>query len=92
MHMAGAGASVVISSRKQPDCDAVVQEITDRYGPGRAIAIAANISSKQELHRLVEETIAVYGRIDVLVCNAASKSLSRPPFQDRRRAIPQGAR
>ena len=43
------GAKVVISSRKQDACDQVAKEINDKYGKGRAIAVAANISSKENL-------------------------------------------
>ena len=46
--------------------------INAKYGAGRAIAIAANISSKEHLTRLVDETIRAFGQIHVLVCNAAS--------------------
>lgn len=66
------GAKVVVSSRKQDVCDAVAKEINDKAGAGSAIAIAANISSKENLQNLVDETNAKLGKIDVLVCNAAS--------------------
>jgi len=66
------GARVVISSRKQDACEAVVKEIDERFGAGRAIAVAASISSKAELQNLVDTTQARFGRIDVLVCNAAT--------------------
>src|SRR6202040_231952 len=39
---------------------------------GRAAAIPANISSKEQLEHLAEETTRVFGQIDILVCNAAS--------------------
>lgn len=67
--MAQAGARVVISSRKQDACDEVAQQI--RAGGGQAIAHACNISSKSELEQLVARTRAEFGRIDVLICNAA---------------------
>ncbi len=70
--MAEAGARVVISSRKQQACDVVAAEINRRYGSGRAMAIAASLSSKDQLGELVEATVGSFGRLDVLVCNAAS--------------------
>ena len=70
--MAAHGAKVVISSRKQPACDQVANEINAQYGSGQAIAVAASISSKTELQHVVDETIAHFGKIDVLVCNAAT--------------------
>src|SRR5206468_12778437 len=66
------GAQVVISSRKQDACEAVAGAINERFGAGRTIAIAANISSKDALRQLVEQTLHAFGRIDTLVCNAAS--------------------
>lgn len=70
--VAAAGGQVVISSRKQGACDVVANEINAEFGDGRAIAVAASISSKSDLSHLVEETRARFGKIDVLVCNAAS--------------------
>ncbi|WP_426258759.1 SDR family oxidoreductase [Sphingomonas sp. DC1600-2] len=72
------GAKVVISSRKQEACDAVAAEINARYGEGRAIAVAANISDKAGLQHLVDATRAAFGQIDVLVCNAASNPYYGP--------------
>ena len=67
--MATFGAKVVISSRKREACEQVKAEITKRGGD--AIVIPCNIGDKQELTRLVEETNKTWGKIDVLVCNAA---------------------
>jgi NAD(P)-dependent dehydrogenase (short-subunit alcohol dehydrogenase family) len=76
--MAEQGASVVISSRKQDACEQVAAEINDRHGAGRAIAVAASISDKEALRNLVDETRRQLGRIDVLVCNAASNPYYGP--------------
>ncbi len=72
------GARVVISSRKQDACDAVAAEINARFGEGRALAVTASISDKAALQRLVDATRAKWGRIDVLVCNAASNPYYGP--------------
>ena len=67
--MAEHGARVVISSRTISACEEVAQSIRD---DGRdALAIACNISHKDQLESLVAATRAAYGQIDVLVCNAA---------------------
>ena len=66
------GASVVISSRKAEACAETAGAINRALGRDAAKPIAANISSKEELQHLVDETIAAHGRIDILVCNAAS--------------------
>jgi NAD(P)-dependent dehydrogenase (short-subunit alcohol dehydrogenase family) len=76
--MAEHGARVVISSRKAGPCEEVAAEINAQHGEGRAIAVPANISSKDDLQRLVEETNRAFGRIDVLVCNAASNPYYGP--------------
>src|ERR1700727_1983972 len=75
---AAAGARVVISSRKRPACDEGAASINAKHGMGRAIAIAANISDKAALETLVSDTRARFGRIDLLVCNAASNPYFGP--------------
>ena len=75
---AAAGARVVISSRKQPACQAVADAINAEYGEERAIAIAASISEKPALEALVCETRRRFGQIDLLVCNAASNPYYGP--------------
>ena len=72
------GAKVVISSRKQVPCDEVAAAINAKYGAGTAIAVAANISSKEQLKNLVDETNRQLGHVDVLVCNAASNPYYGP--------------
>jgi NAD(P)-dependent dehydrogenase (short-subunit alcohol dehydrogenase family) len=72
------GAHVVISSRKQDACDEVAAALNARHGAGRAIAVAASISRKGDLQAMVERTMREFGRIDVLVCNAASNPYYGP--------------
>jgi NAD(P)-dependent dehydrogenase (short-subunit alcohol dehydrogenase family) len=67
--MARAGAKVVVSSRKADAVEAVTKELVAQ---GReAIGVPCNIGSKQELQNLVDKTMEKWGRIDILVCNAA---------------------
>jgi NAD(P)-dependent dehydrogenase (short-subunit alcohol dehydrogenase family) len=72
------GAKVVISSRKLEPCEQVAAAINARHGAGTAIAVAANISSKDALQKLVDETTQRLGPVDVLVCNAASNPYYGP--------------
>ena len=72
------GAKVVISSRKQDACDTAAADINARFGEGTAIAVAANISDKAGLQALVDATRTAFGRIDCLVCNAASNPYYGP--------------
>ena len=76
--MADQGARVTISSRKPGPCQDVAKAINDKHGEERAIAITANISSKEELQRLVDETNKAFGKIDIVVCNAASNPYFGP--------------
>ena len=68
--MAGQGANVVISSRKLEKCEEVAAEI-NKLGSGKAVAIDCNISHKDQLQTLVDQTREQFGQIDILVCNAA---------------------
>jgi NAD(P)-dependent dehydrogenase (short-subunit alcohol dehydrogenase family) len=67
---AEAGAAVVISSRNQETCDAVAAELA---GAGhRALAVACNVGRPADVEALVARTNDAFGRIDILVCNAAT--------------------
>ena len=76
--MAEHGAKVVISSRKPEACAEVAAAINAKSGAGNAMSIPANISSKDELKHLVAETTARWGKVDILVCNAASNPYYGP--------------
>lgn len=69
--MAEHGAKVTISSRKALPCEETAAEINAAY-PGHAISVPANISSKADLQNLVDRTRAAFGKVDILVCNAAT--------------------
>ncbi|MBL4866120.1 MAG: SDR family oxidoreductase [Pseudomonadales bacterium] len=71
--MADAGADVVVSSRNIGDCEDIAREINERDTPnqGRAIAIACNISHRDQLENIVTQTQKQLGKIDILVLNAA---------------------
>jgi NAD(P)-dependent dehydrogenase (short-subunit alcohol dehydrogenase family) len=72
------GAKVVISSRKGSACENVAASINESFGEERAIAVPANISSKEDLQKLVDATSNKWGRIDILVCNAATNPYYGP--------------
>jgi NAD(P)-dependent dehydrogenase (short-subunit alcohol dehydrogenase family) len=76
--LAAQGAKVVVSSRKAPACQEVADAINAEHGDERAIVVPASISSKEELQNLVDETKRRLGRIDILVCNAASNPYYGP--------------
>ena len=64
------GARVVVSSRKQEACDEVAKEIV--AAGGDAVAIACHIGDMEALAALFAEVERRYGRLDVLVNNAAT--------------------
>ena len=76
MRMAEHGARVVISSRKIEACEAVAAEI--RADGGTAIAKACHVGRKEQLQALVDATIAEWGGIDILVCNASVNVYAGP--------------
>lgn len=68
--MAGEGAKVVVnyvSHRKE--AEQVVTMIRNKGG--KAISVQADISRKEDVERLIKQALNEYGRIDVLVNNAA---------------------
>ncbi len=67
--MARAGARVVVSSRKADACAGVVKSIAE--AGGEAIAVPCNVSQSVQLQALVDQTVAAFGGVDILVCNAA---------------------
>ena len=76
--MAEHGAKVVISSRNLEPCTEVADALNATHGAGTAIAVAANISRKEALQNLVDETMKAFGRVDIVVCNAASNPYYGP--------------
>jgi len=66
------GAKVIISSRKLDICEQTADEINTKLGSEVAYAIPANISDDKQLEILVNETREKIGKIDVLICNAAT--------------------
>jgi NAD(P)-dependent dehydrogenase (short-subunit alcohol dehydrogenase family) len=67
--MALFGANVVVSSRKVEACEDVVAGI--KKAGGKAMAIPAHIGDRAALQALVDKSRQAFGKIDVLVCNAA---------------------
>ena len=67
---AQAGAKVALSSRKQDALDEAARDINAEGG--EAIGIAAHNGDKAALKNLVAQTVAHFGRLDILVNNAAT--------------------
>jgi len=82
--LAAHGARVVVASRKLDACQAVVDGI--KADGGEAMAITCNITNRGDLEKLVKESEAAYGQIDIMVANAAVN-----PFMGSNLDIPDDA-
>ncbi len=74
--MARAGAKVVVSSRKAEACEAVKKEFEAQGF--QVLAQPCNVSRKEELQALVDLTLKTWGRIDIVVANAAANPYYGP--------------
>src|SRR5262249_13127169 len=69
LRFAREGANVTVNCLRTLDkAEAVAEEI--RRQGGRAIVVAADVSRRDQADRLVAETIAAFGKVDILVSNA----------------------
>jgi NAD(P)-dependent dehydrogenase (short-subunit alcohol dehydrogenase family) len=68
--LARCGARVVISSRKAEACEQVAAELKAKGY--ETLAVPCHVGRKEDLQHLVDTTLQTWGRIDVLVCNAAT--------------------
>ncbi len=68
--LAQSGADLIIASRKIDDLEKVAEEI--RNMGRKALAVATHIGRLDEIRNLVDKAIAKFGRIDILVNNAAT--------------------
>jgi len=71
---AGAGASLVIASRKLDACEALAEEVTTRFGTA-ALPVAANVSHWDDCDALVTAAYDRFDHVDVLVNNAGMSPL-----------------
>jgi dehydrogenase/reductase SDR family protein 4 len=74
--LARAGARVSISSRKAEACQQTKDEL-EKQG-FQVLAQACNVSRKEDLQALVDATVAHWGRVDIVVANAASNPYFGP--------------
>jgi NAD(P)-dependent dehydrogenase (short-subunit alcohol dehydrogenase family) len=72
------GARVVIASRKVDGVQAVAESIGKEHGPDRVLALAVHTGKEDECLRLVGTAIERFGKVDVLVNNAATNPYFGP--------------
>ena len=89
MAYAQAGATVVINSRSQEDCDAVAKEIADETGV-RTLGISADVTQEDAVDTLFGKVTDEFGRLDV-VLNSAGINIRHPieefPFEEFKQVI-----
>ncbi|XP_022714433.1 tropinone reductase-like 3 [Durio zibethinus] len=73
------GASVVISSRKQKNVDEAVEKLKAKGI--QVLGVVCHVSDAQQRKNLINKTIEKYGKIDVIVSNAAVNPVNKPMLQ-----------
>jgi NAD(P)-dependent dehydrogenase (short-subunit alcohol dehydrogenase family) len=68
--LAEQGAHVIVSSRKLEDCQSVAEKI--RRDGGNAEALACHVGRMEDIARTFDHIRTQYGRLDILVNNAAA--------------------
>ncbi len=76
VRLAEAGAAVALAARKPEALEAVARRIG--AAGGRAIAVAAHMGRPAEVEALVAKAVAAFGKVDVLVNNAAANPYFGP--------------
>ena len=74
--LAASGAHVIVSSRKQADCQNIVDEII--AAGGSAEAFACHIGEMEQIAALFAHVEQIHGQLDVLVNNAATNPYFGP--------------
>ena len=75
--LASAGADLVVNSRHGEELKEVVDSIK---GMGRKVfAVEGDLSNEKDIKMLVEKTLKEYGKIDILINNAATERVNIPP-------------
>ncbi len=70
--LAGAGAAVVIASRKKENLDATAAELAGT--PGKVVPIVCHLGRAEQVEALVRETESRVGPVDILVNNSATNA------------------
>ena len=68
--LSGAGATVAVTARSEDEISSTEREIAERHG--RALAVQADVSNRQDVERMVARVEAEVGAVDLLVNNAGT--------------------
>ncbi len=77
--LAAAGAAVVVNAKRSRDAAAATVQAIEQAG-GRAHAHLADVTDPHAVKGMVDSTLARYGRVDILVNNAAVRE--EAPFEE----------
>jgi len=76
--LAWAGAKVAVVGRNEQRGAAVIEEINRDNGEGTAIFVRADVSEKADIDKIKEQTLAAFGKVDILINNAMDMALCGP--------------
>ncbi len=76
IELARRGAKVVVAARRQPELDQLVKDIADAGGEARAFV--ADVAKEDDIRKLVDFTVATYGRLDIAFNNAGTEGVFAP--------------
>jgi 3-oxoacyl-[acyl-carrier protein] reductase len=69
LELAQEGSRITICARHREPLDQTAAEIREQTG-AEVLAVEVDVTIEADVQRLVEATLAPFGRIDILVCNA----------------------
>ncbi|VVC42754.1 Hypothetical protein CINCED_3A025321 [Cinara cedri] len=70
------GASVMISSRRKHNVERALSILKKEYGDEKIQGVVCHVSNKDDRNNLIQETIKLFGGIDIFVSNAATNPTS----------------
>lgn len=82
--LAKKGAIVVLVARREEMLARLLNKLTD--GPKKHLSVTTDISKEEDVKHLIGEVIKRYGRIDVLINNAAISYVGRVKDMDMKKA------
>ncbi|NJN35419.1 MAG: glucose 1-dehydrogenase [Saprospiraceae bacterium] len=85
--LAEQGAKVVINSRKQEALDDIAAEINTKISDDSVVGVAGQVGNLEDCQKIVAETLQRFGRVDILINNAATNPVFGPVEETDTRAF-----